>query len=211
MKPSSSIASSGISYKSVEDTIEQIADAKAYQYRKVGYFDQDDIRQEIRIKCWTALPRFDPACGANLKVFLSVCGENRIRDIRRSVLYKHNRPCFKCPFWNEVAAQSGIHDCLVFEDKMECDKFAKHERYVQAKLSASHPIDINNERIEDINFDRRVGNIDFIDYVHANLPSGLFKTFDKLSSSNFNLHCLKPKERSNIIGALKIILKDYKI
>lgn len=201
--------SSGIVFKQVESLIEEIALQKAYQYKNIGYYDINDIKQEVRIKCWAALPRFDVGCGADLKVFLSVCAENRIRDIRRSILYKHNKPCFKCPFWNEQAAQSGQHDCLVFENKMECEKYAKHERYVQVKLSASHPVDIDNQKIEDEDFNKKIINIDFIDFVHNNLPSGFIPLFDKLLSNNLNPKCLKIRERNRIMSELKKILVDY--
>jgi len=205
----SDISGSGLTYQQAEEIIEEIATQKAYQHRRVGYYDLNDLKQEVRIKCWAVLPRYDKACGADLRVFLSVCAENRIRDIRRSVLYKHNRPCFVCPFWNESAAQSGLHDCLVFNNKMECEKYAKHERYVQAKLSASHPIDIDNERIEDDHFDKMVYTIDFIDHIQHNLPSGLLVLFDKLLYNNFNLKCFKPKERTIMISALREALKGF--
>lgn len=201
--------SSGIQYEEAEQIIEEIATQKAYQHKSISYFDANDLKQEVRIKCWAALPRFDSKCGTDLRIFLSVCAENRIRDIRRSILYKHNKPCFKCPFWNEAAAQSGVHDCLVFLNKMECEKYAKHEHYVQVKLSASHPIDIDNERIEDNDFQKRVENIDFVDYVYSNLPSGLWGLFDRLRHSNFNLKALRSRERSVIIAALRVALKDF--
>lgn len=200
---------SGVTYEEVSDIIERIATQKAYKHRNIGFFGPDDIRQEVRIKCWMILPRYDPTrCGHDLKIFLGVCAENRLRDIRRSVMYKHNKPCFKCPFWIEEASLSGCHDCLVFGNKLDCIKWSKHERYVQAKLSASHPIDIDTERIPDGKFERRMEEIDMVDYILAALPSGLHELFKKLESVNFNLKSLKARERAIISSALRVVFKD---
>lgn len=198
----------GIKYEDVECIIDEIANQKAYQYKKVSYFDKDDLMQETKIKCWNALNKYNPNCGVELKVFLSVCAENRIRDIRRSIVYKHNKPCTKCPFWNETAAQSGIHDCLAYQDKMSCEKFYKHEKYVSVKLSSSHPIDIDNEKIEDYSYVTGVTNNEYIEHISSLIPSGLISNFNKLKDNNFNMKSLKSKDRKKMIHALKLIYNN---
>ncbi len=86
------VQASGLSYSEQNHIIEKIANQKAYQYRNIGFFDSEDIKQEVRVKCWSVLSKYDPKkYTTDLKVFLSVCAENRIRDIKRSVLYKHNK------------------------------------------------------------------------------------------------------------------------
>ena len=163
--------------------------------------------QEVRIKCWNALPKYDPTTGVNLYVFLAVCAENRIRDIKRSVLYKHNKPCLRCPFWNAGAAASGQHDCIVYWDKTECEKYVKHERYVQAKLSASHPVDIDNERLE--GEDNTASTFEMVEFIEARLSPSLQGLFAIFKAQNFNAKALKPRERSMLMEALRDIIVEY--
>lgn len=200
---------SGISYTSEEDLIEKIAASKAYQHKRVGYYDAEDIKQEVRIKCWGVLNRYNPDSGTNLYVFLSVCAENRIRDIKRSIMYKHNKPCLRCPFWNDLAAQSGQHDCVVFSNKMDCEKYKRHEKYVQAKLSASHPVDINSQIMVDKTSTEDFDHIDIIDYVLSSISSGILPLFVKFSQSNYDLKALKPRDRKIMISSLRDILSDF--
>lgn len=205
------VSASGLTYTQQEHIIERVALAKAHQYRQIGYYELDDLKQEVRIKCWSVIHRYNPECGANLYVFLSVCADNKLRDIKRGVMYKHNKPCLRCPFWNSAAASSGRHDCLVYDYKMDCERFAKHERYVQAKLSASHPIEINNERVEDTGHMSPEDRVDLVDYIETRLPKGLLPSFSKLKLNNYNTKCLKPRERSTLINSLRNILKDFDI
>ncbi len=164
----------------------------------------------MRIKCWSALNKFDSSSfSTSLRVFLSVCAENRLRDIKRSVLYKHNKPCVRCPFWNQSAAQSGMHDCLVFNDKMDCYKYNRHERYIQAKLSASHPIDIDNERVIDEGSNIKFNHVDFLDYIYTNIPSGYTSSFNKLQITNFHFDELEDQERNDLIDILREVLSNF--
>lgn len=203
------VMASGLTYTQQEDIIERVARNKAFQYRNVGYYDIDDLMQEVRIKCWNAMEKYDPSCGVNLYVFLSVCAENRIRDIKRSILYKHNKPCLRCPFWCASAAASGQHDCIVYYDKMQCDKYAKHERYVQAKLSASHPIDIDGERIEDSESESHRETLELVEFIETKLPGSMMGLFHRFRAQNFNPRALKPRERSVLMEALKDIIEEY--
>ena len=200
---------SGLSYNDQESLVERVARAKAYQHRSIGYYDIDDLRQEVRIKCWEALTKFDPTCGTNIYAFLSVCAENRIRDIKRSVMYKHNKPCMRCPFWNAFASASGTHDCLVYSYKMDCERFARHERYVQAKLSASHPIDINGERLIDDCSDIPMSKFELMDFIDAHLPQDLRRSFEKFKQANYDPRVLKQRERSVLMRVLREILQRF--
>ena len=196
-------AASGLSFGEQEKLIERVATAKAYQYKSIGYYDFEDIKQEVRIKCWKAIKRYDPKCGANLFVFLCICAENRLRDIRRSVKYKNNKPCLRCPFWNKDAFASGCHDCLVYSDKMQCDKYYKHEQLVHAKLSASEPSNIDNEEVEDNYYSSYIEKLEIIEVIECNLPDYIIPIYSKLKEHNFNLKSLKAKERSLLISTLR--------
>lgn len=204
-------SASGLLFNDVSSLIEKVARQKACQYRNIGFFDYDDIMQEVRIKCWRVLHKYNPhKFTTDLSVFLSICAENRMRDIRRSIVYKHNRPCIRCPFWNQSMAQSGIHDCLIFLDKMQCDKYNKHERYVQAKLSASHPVDIDNQRIIDNKSDQHINEVEIIDYVLSNIDKDLLPAFKQLLANNFEIRKVRQKDRALLVKALKEILLKYR-
>lgn len=204
------IAVSGVSYSDHEEIIEKIAKAKAYQYGPIGFFGIEDIKQEVRLKCWEALRnKYNTERGTNVYAFLSVCADHRIKDIKRSVMYKHNKPCLRCPFWNAAAASSGVHDCMVYWDKMDCERYAKHERYVQAKLSSSHPIDIDGERIEDKVSFRHSDKVDLIDFIETRLPSTLMPSFAHFKANNYNPKSLKVRERATLMRMLRNILRNY--
>lgn len=197
-----------MTYQAAEEVIEAIAESKARQFRRIAWLDADDIRQEVRLKCSLTLCKFDSA-KSDLHTFLSRCAENRLRDIKRGVLYKHNKPCFRCPLWNAVAARAGRHDCMAFKEKMDCDKYAKHERYVHAKLSASHPVNIDEERMHDTTFDHAVATSDLIEYIYVKLSPENKVIFDAFERSNFSLKALRPRERTAISEAIVEILEEY--
>lgn len=195
-------------YAQAEQTIETIAENKARQFNRVAWLEPDDVKQEVRLKCYNILHTYNSSKG-ELQAYLAKCAEYRLRDIRRSLQYKHNPPCVRCPLWDSAAAKAGEHDCLGFRNKMDCDKYARHERYVQVKLSASHPVNINENVLHDESFDRCVKHRDLLDYVREYLPKNLMSSFDQLVSSNFNVRALKSKERVVLIEALVDILEVY--
>lgn len=205
MKKKIIIRPSGITYTEAEETIERVANTKAKQHGNIAFFDPEDIRQEVRIKCWNVLKHYDPArTRANLYTFLSVCAENRLRDIKRSVMYKHTTPCDKCEFYNKTKKA-----CVKFYTKTNCEKCVKHERYVQAKLSSSHPVDINTQKIYDENSLEFEQHLEIIDYIEVHLPSGYMPLFQKFQSVKFNFKHLRPRERIALQEVLSGILKQY--
>ena len=199
-------AASGLSYLEQETLIERVATDKAYQYRKIGFYDFEDLKQEVRIKCWSAVEKYNPSCGANLRVFLSICAENRLKDIRRSVIYKYNKPCLRCPFWDKGASASGQHDCMVYLRKVDCERFLKHEKYVHAKLSASSPIDIDTQNIEDKGFFQHQKKVEIVELIESRLPPHLIPLFNKFKAQNFSPKALKVKERNLLLTTLRNIV-----
>lgn len=198
-----------IDYGTAEPIIEAIAASKAHQFRqKLGWFDEEDIKQEVRLKCHKILDRYDPT-KSDLYIFLARCADNRIRDIRRSIRYKHNKPCIRCEHWDSDAAAAGKHDCRAFSNKLECDKFSKHERYVQVKLSVSQPVNIDEDRVYDSHFGRHVLQADLVDFVNTHIPTELKPLFITFMDANFDLKALKPKERTVLAEVLVDILEIH--
>lgn len=189
-----------LDYEAASAIIERIAKNKARFHKKIGYLDADDIAQEVRIKCWAALEKYDPAKNqSDVEPFLWVCAENRIRDLRRSIVYNHNKPCFRCPFWNEVAAQSGMHDCFVYSYKYDCDKYSKHERFVQLKLALSHPSDIEHLDPNNLGLYEEIDIMSIHDFIKKSLPSGMLPHFSVYCSGNYSMDVL-PKSVSRTLS-----------
>lgn len=209
MKWSQKKVPDGIDPEEAQDIIESIARSKAVKHRKIAHLGIDDICQEVRLKLWLSLSKFDPERKVKLRTFLTVVAENRIRDIKRALLYKHNKPCFRCPFWDKIASKAGNHDCLEFEKKTECEKYARHEKFVQAKISANNPISLDGTRLEDQGSCFSETTFDMLEYIYTYLPSAFHPLFDKLKESNYDFNSLKSKERVILLGILKEVLEDY--
>lgn len=198
-----------LSYEEAAEAIDGVAEAKARKVKNIGWLDEEDIKQEVRLKCFLILDRYDPSM-SDLTTFLSRCADNRLRDIRRSIVYKHNKPCFRCPLWDRAAAVEGRHDCAGFSNKMECDKFAKHEQYVQAKISASRPVNIDDANVEDGTFDDVVENAEMIEYVRSKLAPPLLPFLDALVRSNFNPSSVSPRNRMLLFEAVVEVLQVHR-
>lgn len=196
----------GIDLEEASEVINSIAKSKAAKHRKIAYLGVEDIAQEVRIKLWMSLEKYDPGRKVKLRTFLTAVAENRIIDLKRSLLYKHNKPCFRCPFWNKAAAKAGEHDCEAYEDKMQCEKYARHEGFVQAKLSANNPISLDDTRVEEDTNYVSEGTFDMLEHVFTHLPSGLHPLFEKLRHSNYDFDALRVRERDILMDALKDVL-----
>lgn len=185
---------SGLNYGDVKDLIEVIAENKAKQYGKISYLNRQDLKQEVRIKCWSVLSSYDSKrAGANLKTFLSVCSDNKIKDLKRSLLYKHNNnPCNRCDFHHIQGKRSR---CVKYKAKKHCEMHNRHELFVQAKMSNSFPVSIDEYKIYDEKADSHIKYIEFLDFVYGHLPSSFYPLFDKLKNSGFEFSVLKPREK----------------
>lgn len=197
--------SGNINYSKIESIIESIANSKSNQFKSIGWLDEEDLKQEVRLKCWQTLHKYNNK-RADIYVFLSRCADNRLRDIRRSICYKHNKPCLRCPFWKPKAAEQGKHDCSAFKDKLKCDKYARHEKYVQIKLSISHSTSLDEDRVYDYKFSSKIMHTDLIDFIDAHIPYEHKHLFNVFASGNFDMKVLKPKDRTILSESLVDVL-----
>lgn len=79
-------------YNTAEPIVEDLVRIKSRKFAK-GFLSQEDIAQEIRIKCFTSLDNFDPQRGQSLKTFLNICTENHLRNLIRDKFAKFDPPC----------------------------------------------------------------------------------------------------------------------
>lgn len=73
--------------------IEKIASSLSYRFR-FGYYDQDDIKQEIFIMGLDALDRYDGR--APLENFLAVHIRNRLKSLKRDKYHREGYVCSYC-------------------------------------------------------------------------------------------------------------------
>lgn len=201
---------SGTNFHNTYDLISEISQIKGNQHGYVSYYSPEDIEQESMIKLWQVADRFNPSGGAKLRVFLSICAENRIIDIKRGLVYRHNKPCFRCPFWDENAAASGQHDCLAYREKMICDRYYKHEKNLHLKMSVNSPDSIENASIFDDVFTNNVERLELEDFIYSKLEERWHHIFDKFRDANYKLGALRKKERNLIKEKLIEIIEEYR-
>lgn len=68
-----------------------------------GYYSVEDIRQEIRVFCLEAMPRFDRS--RDLKKFLYVHAYRRLINLQRNKLQRNDPPCIRCHTGNSCQAE----------------------------------------------------------------------------------------------------------
>jgi len=84
-------------YESLEVTIEKIVAMKASTWSFPG-MDPDDIAQEVRLLCFQALQKYDPAKeGKGAFYFLAKCVDNGLFNKGRGIYFDNNPPCTRCP------------------------------------------------------------------------------------------------------------------
>jgi hypothetical protein len=168
---------SGIKYSDVEQIIEKIALRLANKYKSISFLDPEDIKQEVRLKCFSILGEYNSARhDANIQAFFSISADNRLRDLKRGLLYNPNND----------------------------DQYAKN------KLSSTYVVEISNNNMPCTGFLRQIEDMDFLEYVHLSLPSGVLQLYCRFSDSNFSLRSLKLKEKEALFPFLVDILHDFK-
>ncbi len=197
--------------KEIKEIIESVATSKAAKHWKIVYLSMEDIAQEIRMKLWLSIDKFKPERGVRLRTFFSVVAENRIRDIKRALVYKHNKPCFRCPLWDKVASKAGNHDCMKYKDKMKCEKYEAHEKFLKAKMSANNAASLDSTILKDENSGSHESTLDILEHISLNLPSAFHPLFNKLKDVNYDIELLQEEEQKILKKALRDALQGYNI
>jgi hypothetical protein len=116
--------------------VEDLVRIKSYKFAK-RYLGPDDIAQEIRIKCWKALPTFDKEKGQSLKTYLNVVTENHLRNLMRDKFATFNPPCKKkCDHYDAKGAPT--------EDAASCPIFVKYLKAYKRKCSVRMPSSVDS-------------------------------------------------------------------
>lgn len=120
----------------VLSVIEKVVGKISAKY-KFGIYDLDDIRQEARILCMTALAQYDGE--RPLENFLSIHVRNRLITLRRDKHVRYVPPCKSCPLYNKALPSK----CEEYGSRSECDLFKKFEEKLECREKFINPIDIH--------------------------------------------------------------------
>ena len=135
-------------YEKYKDIIEELADQ--YKDRKFGYFDQDDMKQEVRRICIHAIKSFDED-KASPKTYLSHCVSNRIKNLKRDLYFRIENPCVqkKCAMFNVFT-----NECTSMSFKSVCSKKMKSKQKMATQMALMNTANIDDMMIEDNNLDK---------------------------------------------------------
>lgn len=185
------------------EIVEYVANVKAAQHRKIGYFDDEDIRQEVRIKCWQLIENdvYDPERSPiSIKNYFLLCAENRLIDIKRKLFDNCNSPCKRCPFFDARAKRNKEHDCKAFDDKQDCQMFAKYSEFIDSKRRVNSAQSCDN--MEGMIGSNQTNMVEMFDYIVSKIPKVMQEDFQALADSNFDLSKTKiPKKRKTLLKA----------
>jgi DNA-directed RNA polymerase specialized sigma24 family protein len=199
-----SVASSGIcNYDDIHDIVEALVRIKARRYA-VGYMTAEDIAQEIRLKCFLLLPKFNANRVTKTPMqFFNTCTDNDLRNKRRD-LYDIQTPCspHRCEYFDKNA-QWGEH-CMVnqFQDR-SCTRLCQYLAHDHTKKTIMVPEafdDPGREGAPVLSSDD-IDMVDIYDYLNSHLS-------DKQSEVMYHVligsGCLHP---DHVVRATKSLIK----
>ncbi len=168
----------GMTEDEVMATINKVVNRLAYKYR-FGYHDIDDIKQEGRLAAWKGLVKYDNK--RPLENFLWTHVRNRLYNHKRDNFERPDLPCKECPFnaYDEYCDRS-TSGCTKFEDKLECDLYARWMKRNQRKRNIMSPVSFdvvvdeteNNMKVYP-DLDHEIDMKQFFDIVETNIPLDL--------------------------------------
>jgi RNA polymerase sigma factor (sigma-70 family) len=120
-------------YLEVQNIVEDLVRIKSRKFAK-RYLSHEDIAQEIRIKCWKAIPTFDTEKGQSLKTYLNVVTENVLRNLMRDKFATFSPPCKKrCDHYDAAGRPTDkAHLCPTFKRY-----FAAYKKKCAVRMPAS--------------------------------------------------------------------------
>ena len=177
---------SGVQYSSYSGVIENVVRSYVNIKRiNVPDMGDEDIGQEIRMKCWIALhsTTFDPDRHPSPYSYLNKTIHNYLYNLRRGTIVPNNGPCNRCEYWNKQNKLCTLDDTL-------CNKYKQYKKNMQTKLALKNPIGFDKQYVEntvtyaDVYDNHNIYELD--EYVLHSLPSHL-KNYYKLLRSGIEI------------------------
>jgi hypothetical protein len=122
-----------LTYNEIDPIVEDLVRIKSKKYAK-GFLSQDDISQEIRIKCYTSMTSYNESKGQSVKTFLNVCTENHLKNLMRDKFAKFNPPCKNkgCSHYTATGSPT--------DKSKECPSFMKYYQKYVRKCAVRMPV-----------------------------------------------------------------------
>ena len=138
-------------YEKYEDTIEEIADLK--KTKAFAFFEEEDIKQEVRLICFNALEKFDES-KSSVRTYLWSCVTNRLNNLKRDKYYRLEKPCSKtkCPMYNVFQKK-----CTSNTYPSICPKLKKNEQKMKNQMGV-----VNNASMEGVDLEEECQNVDLV-------------------------------------------------
>ena len=131
----------------MQDVIEQVVTFYLNVKRaKVFGLDNDDIAQEIRLKCLLAYKK-KKVKKKKAFPYLKKVSHNHLYNLQRGILYPNNPPCYRCPLRDVNKGQ-----CVSLDEKEKCQKLNSYWRLLNAKRKLRKPLNYREEEIVAIGF-----------------------------------------------------------
>jgi hypothetical protein len=210
-------------------TISKIKAAQHSRQNKAMFLSQEDLEQEIAIKCISALPRFDASksFGDRYKLFFYRCADNVVIDLKRRHVCYHKVPCKKCPEFDKKAKNKGCHDCKKYKNKSDCKLWARYqnlneskfalgtmmgtygssEQYTGDSLSTSKTYRERGRSDGGTPGSKNLTQFELDDSIMLSVGSKVFEIYEKLVENNFNMKKLTPSEAKMIKSAMNRIYR----
>lgn len=150
-----------------QQIIGDVANTIAHNFT-FGYYEVDDIKQEIWIMCLEALPKFDESRGASLKTFLLVHCKNRLISLKRNKMSRITLPCLdKCPLWNDEAQK-----CSKYNNRNNCKDYSRWKATLNDKhtIFALSELD-DTEAYYDTDILEDLHQEELLSYIDENIPA----------------------------------------
>lgn len=164
-------------YDEIAPIVEDLVRIKSKKFTR-GFLAQDDIAQEIRIKCYSSIGSYNPAKGQSIKTFLNVCTENHLINLMRDKFAKFNPPCKNrgCKHYEATGIPT--------EEAKSCPSFMKYVSKYVRKCAVRMPTaieefwneDKSSSMFNDKTFEWTDINLSIMEIFKSDFP----KDFDRL-------------------------------
>jgi len=140
---------------------------------KFGVYGIEDIRQEAFLLAIEALEKYDGE--RKLENFLRVHIRNRLNNLKRNKHARYEPPCKSCPFFNRALPNG----CSAYDEKTDCDLWAKWLLKFQKRERFVNPIDIGLVSLEggDNQVYEKTWRVELIELIRLELPAELAGDF----------------------------------
>lgn len=190
-------------YHSVSGVIERVVLSRVYR-TQIPDIPPEDLAQEIRLKCFLAIDRFDASrIGPNPFNYFATVADNHIYNLRRGTWVPNNPPCLRCPCWDKENKT-----CIINEEG--CEKIVKYRQNMRIRATLRSPA-VQPES-EEYNSEYFAGSRyveDDIDafvldeHIRRRLPTSLLKYYSILVSGQEVPHPIKRRIRRCVKEILK--------